>query len=337
VERLANGTPIVLQRSPLSRTAHLKIVIPGRWSLPNAETAVDTPAWGVTSVDFDWLPGQLGSTALGAREALAKAKQAPPDMETMPTDAQGLLNRAFRDLLGLRRGAQPAAAAPMLVVVTGDIDPNEALEQIDSALGSLPPASAARPLPLNDTMVMEVEIAAPATLAQEELAYLAQAPDPADPAAAAWQMALYIFTHGYEGRLGKQAISRRGLIYYIDSGYHTDGAHGWITLQAGVDPEKFSAMKELLRTELEKLRRQPPTQREVDEARQHLLGRQLSAAQSNRELAERYAREWLWYGKLQDRDSLQRRLDSVSREQVLDVLPAFVSGSIVAIRNSPSR
>jgi len=96
-------------------------------------------------------------------------------------------------------------------------------------------------------------------------------------------------------------------------------------------------MKELLRTELEKLRRQPPTQREVDEARQHLLGRQLSAAQSNRELAERYAREWLWYGKLQDRDSLQRRLDSVSREQVLGVLPAFVSGSIVAIRNSPSR
>lgn len=69
-------------------------------------------------------------------------------------------------------------------------------------------------------------------------------------------MALYIFSHGYEGRLSKTAISRLGLIYYIDSAYRSDGRNGWITLSMGVDADKLPAMKELLRQELRRLVRE---------------------------------------------------------------------------------
>jgi predicted Zn-dependent peptidase len=146
-------------------------------------------------------------------------------------------------------------------------------------------------------------------------------------------MALYLLTHGYEGRLGKEAISNRGLVYYIDSAYRSDGRNGWVTLNAGVDPDKLPAMRELLRTELARLVHEPPSQADLDEARRHLLGRQLSAAQSNRELADRLAREWLWYGEPTDYEDLRQRLERVTLQDLLSVLPAFTAGTIVAVRN----
>jgi predicted Zn-dependent peptidase len=180
---------------------------------------------------------------------------------------------------------------------------------------------------------MEVESTLDLPVAQEQLGYVAPAPGPEEPAAAAWRMALYLLTHGYEGRLGKEAISKRGLVYYIDSGYHSDGTHGWVTLNMGVDPDKLPAMRELLRGELARLLSEPPTQADLDEARRHWLGRQLSAAQSNRELADRLAREWLWYGELTGHDDLRQRLERVTLQDLLDALPAFTAGTIVAVRN----
>jgi predicted Zn-dependent peptidase len=145
-------------------------------------------------------------------------------------------------------------------------------------------------------------------------------------------MALYVLSHGYEGRLGKEAISRRGLVYYIDSAYRSNGADGWVTLDIGVDPAKLPAMRDLLRSELQRLREEPPSQAEVDEARRHLLGRFVSASQSNAELADRLSREWLWYGELMDYESLSARLGGVTREDVLAILPGFTAGTIVTAR-----
>ena len=190
----------------------------------------------------------------------------------------------------------------------------------------------ARPT-LNNTTRLELESNLDHPVAQEQLGYVVRAPGPGEPGAAAWWMTLYILSHGYEGRLGKEAISRRGLVYYIDSAYRSDGVNGWVTLSIGVDPAKLPAMRDLLRNELQELQSNPPTQDEIDEARRHLLGRQISAAQSNQELADRLAREWLWYGELLQLDAWQSRLSGVDREDLLDIVPAFVSGSIVAVRN----
>jgi predicted Zn-dependent peptidase len=146
-------------------------------------------------------------------------------------------------------------------------------------------------------------------------------------------MARYIFSHGYEGRLGKEAFANRGLVYYIDTHYESDGQNGWITLDMGVDSDKLPAMKKLLRTTLNELKEHPPTQAEVDEARQHLLGRYRSAAQSNSELADRLARDWFWYGRPLALEELQQRLDAVERQDVIDLVPDFTAGATVSILN----
>jgi hypothetical protein len=340
VRTLGNGTVAVVQRSPLSPTAHLKLVLRGAVEVTEseAESAHNRPAWGVTSVDVELLPNELETSLAELATPLARATPARAADASDTNDPGERLELHFRDILGLPSTpsgpGEAGSAAPLLAVVTGDVDPDAALRILSKAFaGMAPPPAPPRTAPLNPAARKEMESALTRPVAQEQLGYVVAAPGPTEPAAAAWQMALYLLSHGYEGRLGKEAISERGLVYYIDSDYGSDGRHGWVTLSTGVDPDKLPAMRELMRTELQRLQDVPPTQAELGEARRHLLGRQLSAAQSNRELAERLAREWLWYGEIQDYEELKARLDRVTLEDLRAILPAFTGGTIVAVRN----
>ena len=87
--------------------------------------------------------------------------------------------------------------------------------------------------------------------------------------------------------------------------------------------------------ELARLVTEPPTAAEVAEARQHRLGRYVSAAQSNDELATRLATEWLWYGELLTRDALAARLDAVTEADVAAAARDFAAGTVVTVAHEP--
>jgi predicted Zn-dependent peptidase len=332
VRRLGNGAPLILQPSPLSPTLLLKVVVEGEVSLEVGESRPGEPLEGVTSLDFQLLPDELEATAAHLREALEEYHAASDGSGPADSDPGGRLQAHFDDLLGLSGRAAEVPVRPRLFVVSGDFDADAVQTLLEKTFGGMEPARTLAPQGVNPTARLELESVLERPVAQERLGYLVRAPGPAEPGAAAWWMALYVLSHGYEGRLGKEAISRRGLVYYIDSAYRSNGADGWVTLDIGVDPAKLPAMRDLLRSELQRLREEPPSQAEVDEARRHLLGRFVSASQSNAELADRLSREWLWYGELMDYESLSARLGGVTREDVLAILPGFTAGTIVTAR-----
>jgi len=332
---LDSGTVAIAQRSPLSPTVRLEAVLPGAVVVEGAEVHAHDPAWGSTTAAVDLLPAELPDGLAALAAAVSRARAA--DADAGPDGAEPLvhLDWHFREILGLRPAA--AAGAPALVVATGDLDADAALALIDSAFGAMAPTQAepgAGPLlNLGPSVRMQVQYRLDRAFAQEALGYVVPAPGAREADAAAWQMAVYLLSHDYEGRLGKEAISRRGLVYYIDAAYGSDGWNGWVALAAGVDPDKLPDMRRLLWSELQRLLDEPPTQAELDEARRHLLGRRLSAAQSNEELAGRHARDWLWYGDLPDYDEVRARLDRVTLDDLHRILPAFASGTVIAVRN----
>ncbi|MEQ8936131.1 MAG: insulinase family protein, partial [Amphiplicatus sp.] len=163
------------------------------------------------------------------------------------------------------------------------------------------------------------------------LGYAARAPGGGGTDALAWRIALYILSHEYGGRLGAEAISRRGLLYYIGADYAADASTGWITLSMHVDTEKLGAMRNLLEAELQRLVTSPPTAAEIEEAKRHLVGRRISAAQSNKEIAEALAAEWLALGTVRGPGELAAALADITREDVLSILPAFTAGGILAV------
>ncbi|MSQ97682.1 MAG: insulinase family protein [Xanthomonadales bacterium] len=361
LRRLSNGLPVLLQRSALSTTLSLRVITAGAdFPASNAtegpvQAAIgyNQPSWGLSSLGFDVLPDELGAAIGEARRVLESAVSAaaagattsPPASDRDPAE---VLQAYFSEILGLSPSPGAAAGAsvgktpvaPLLLVLSGDFAAGDALRQLEKSFGDFPTTSSTAPAEPVDartanTPAMNIESTLPLPVAQVQLGYVVRAPAPGETAAAAWQMALYIFSHQYEGRLGQEAIANRGLIYYIGSDYQTDGHTGWITLDMGVDPDTLPAMQQLFRATLNELVDRPPSQQEVDEARHHLLGRYRSAAQSNAELADRLARDWLWYGQPLTYGELQHRLNAVQRQDIIDLLPAFIGGTTVSILNPP--
>jgi predicted Zn-dependent peptidase len=147
-------------------------------------------------------------------------------------------------------------------------------------------------------------------------------------------MLLYVLSHGYEGRLGVEAISRRGLVYYIDTEYLTDGTSGRVSLAIGVDPVKLDAMRELLNETLKGLAENPPTEAEVAEAGAHLLGRRQTAAQSNEEISARLIEEWVGRGRLLSDEEFAAAVNSVSKQDLEKVIPAFLTGTTIVVKGA---
>ena len=167
--------------------------------------------------------------------------------------------------------------------------------------------------------------------AQGGIGYVVAGPPPGTREALAWRMLLYVLTHDYSGRLGWSAISDKGLVYHIYSSQRTDGVRTWTTIFTGVDPGKADATEEELRTQLARLVSEPPSAAEVEAARRHILGRDLTSAQSNDELAAKLTREFVETRGLRSNDQLRAQLEAITPADLALAARAFSSGTIVRV------
>jgi peptidase M16-like protein len=142
--------------------------------------------------------------------------------------------------------------------------------------------------------------------------------------------------HDYEGRLGKELIARRGLVYFIDARVHSDGQAAWISITLGVNPERLAATRQRFRELMDDLRVHPPTEAEIEEAQAHLIGRRLTAPQSGEEMSAFHAREWIEQGRLLSQEEWERWVRAISREDVLRIIPRFLAGATAVVDAGPA-
>ncbi|MGH8224448.1 MAG: M16 family metallopeptidase, partial [Woeseiaceae bacterium] len=238
------------------------------------------------------------------------------------------LERAFAERMG--RVSADAPARPSLIVIAGDVDPERSVALLGETYGDLPPARPAK-TGAGASPREDARIRIGHRIAQAQLGYLLPAPPPGEPASYAYRLLLYILSHDYEGRFGKEAISRRGLAYYADSRYRSDGVDAWITVAVGVDPARLETLRSLFAAELERLHGEPPTATEIAEAKSHLIGRARSRAQSNEELSAELARQWTWYGRLQSPAELEQQLSQVTGEELRAIAREFSAGAFILV------
>ena len=87
-----------------------------------------------------------------------------------------------------------------------------------------------------------------------------------------------------------------------------------------------------MKGEIARLKSEPPTDAEIAEAKRHLLGRKISAAQSNEEIAEAMLRDFLAVGAPENADAFKARLEAVTREDILNAVDALQKGAVVTVR-----
>lgn len=329
VRELAGGMPAIVQRSDLSSAAYLQVVLPAA-RVAGVAAASNDPVPGYSSLSWQFRPHELVATVRKARAAADDAERDAVTGGELSLDPETRLEQTFADIM--ERDATPRAPslAPVLIVVSGDVDVDQTFALLEEAFGDLGAADYEVPEVAelgSDDLTIELD----RQVAQAQLGYIVPAPGPRHERSWASRILLYIMSHGYEGRLGKEAISRRGLAYYIDGRYRSDGVNGWITLAVGVDPDKLADLKALTLAELQRLEDEPPSNVEVAEAKAHLVGRAMSAAQSNAELADDLARSWILHGRILSPRELAAVLARISPEDVSNAVEQFTGGTMVTV------
>ena len=328
--RLGGGLPVVIRESDLSPTASVKIVVAGN-RLDAEGLSADDPLTGFSSFDFRLRRADLGAVLERAAGRVAATVHADTAPVTGSADPRSRLEETFASLIV---SASPDVApdpGPVLIVVSGDVRTDETLALLEAHFGNIiPPDSTPKEYETVPPGRRVVEL--PKPVAQAALGYIVNAPGMAARDYHAWRILLYVLSHGYEGRLGIEAIANRGLAYYVGSRYRSDGPNGWITLSVGVDPGKIDALRELLDAELERLVREPPSAAEVAEGKAFIMGRFESERQSNAELTDGHAIDWLGHGRIMDVEALRSRLNAVSVDDVRKAAAEFVNGLTIEVR-----
>lgn len=319
--RLAGGLPAIVRRSPLSPTATVQLVL----TAPLEGEGLSQDWAGLGTVTRSGPAGELPALIEQAGRALAAGRTARGALSEDP-------RLRLEEMIAAEMRLPASEPRPVVAVVSGDVDPEAAFAALERGLGGVAPAallsSGVRQPPAGlRTVATRIE----RPLAQATTGYIVPAPPPGTRDGLAWRMLLYILTHDYGGRLGDSAIRDRGIVYHIYSHYRTNGPQGWATFVTGVDPAKMDDMEAAIRGELARLAAAPPTAREVEAARRHLLGRDLSAAQSNSEIADRLARQFVETGGLRSHAELAAMLETIGTADLAAAVPAFASGTILRV------
>lgn len=331
-ERLNGGVPVIVQQSDMTPSAYVQVILQGSDIASHGIVAND-PVLGHSALSWLIRPDDLQATLLKARKAVDEVTVASDSRYTPSDIPVTRLEQEFSQVMKGATGEDQAAATPIqpaVIVISGDVSRKETLELLKESFGDLQ----AQPKQLSVAGHFKPEdtaIALGRPIAQAQIGYIVPAPKPTDAQSYAYRMLLYILSHDYEGRLGKEAIANRGLAYKIGSSYRSNGSNGWITLSVGVDPKKVAPLKSLIEAELERLHAEPPTVEEVEEAKAYVVGRAISSAQSNEELSKALAEEWLWYGTTKTPQEVANTLSAISRKQVLDIIPEFINGATIVV------
>jgi zinc protease len=320
LQRLSGGLPAVVQSSPLSNrvTVELLLSAPVEGGTPQTELA------GLGAVVRSGRPKDLASLLRDVATVASKPSEKP---EPRSDDPATRLEQLISALLSRRSGEPPL---PVAVFVAGNVDSGETFGILERQLGRIRPGKLSndRAVSAGKKLISE---RIPKPLAQGGLGYVAKGPRTGTREALAWRMLLYVLTHDYSGRLGRSAIGEKGIVYYIGSSVRTSGTGSWATISIGVDPDKADAMEAELRAQIANLVSHPPSAAEVEAARNHLLGRDLTADQSNEELAAKLTREFVDTNGLRSHEQLRQQLMTITPADLAKLAPVLASGTIIRV------
>jgi zinc protease len=319
LRRLSGGLPAIVQANPLSNSVTVELLL----SAPAEGGAHPDDFSGLDAVirsgSPDELPALLGQISVLQKRTLEARSEDPATR--------------LQQLIAAQMGRHPNnAPAPLAALVSGNVDPAAAFTEVERHFGRTQPgklADAASSMHSDKPKIVRERI--PKALAQGALGYVVEAPPPGTREALVWRMLLYVLTHDYSGRLGLSAIRDKGIVYHIYSLMRTDGRRSWATISTGVDPDKADAMEAELRAELARLASNPPTAAEVEAARNHLLGRDLTAAQSNEELTAKLAREFVETGGLRSHGQLRDALQTITPADLAAASRSFADGTVIRV------
>ena len=117
---------------------------------------------------------------------------------------------------------------------------------------------------------------------------------------------------GMNSLLNLSLRERSGLAYNVESNYTPYTDTGTFTIYYGTDPKNHDKCKTLVRKELDKLKENPLSERQLDKAKHQLLGQLAIAAENKESMALGFGRSMLQMGAFEGIDDIMASLQQIS-------------------------
>jgi predicted Zn-dependent peptidase len=259
--------------------------------------AEDTPEDRVHGLFAEtiWPGDPLGQSILGQEQAV----------RALSRDA---VVSFFRDNYG---------PAGMIFVTAGSLEPGAAVELAQRYMSSLEGGTAAPPLTRPQARPGEAFLTRPTEqvnfcIGCEGLAVT----DPDFWALAAVECA---FGGGMSSRLFQEIREKRGLVYNIGSYMASYHAAGLLVAAGGAAPERWPAVRDLVREQADRVCREGLSQRELDCAREQIKGGMILALENTGYRARRNGTSVLYWGRVLPVTEIIDAVDAVTVDQATQV------------------
>ncbi len=215
--------------------------------------------------------------------------------------------------------ARTIGPASTVIAVVGDITPAGVVDACDTAFDgwqSRPIIEPALPQP-PAALERRSRVVPMMNKAQADIAYGFTSIRRADPDYyACWLMNNVLGEYSLGGRLGDSIRERQGMAYYVVSSLDANVIPGPLAVRAGVAAENVERTIAAIDHEVEALAREGPTEAELLESKQYLIGSLPRTLETNASIAG-FLQAIEFFGLGLDYDArLPELLQSVSREQV---------------------
>jgi zinc protease len=161
------------------------------------------------------------------------------------------------------------------LVMVGDVDAERGIESAGRAFAGWKGAPAARPQfpPIEPARERRVHVIPMMNKAQADIACGFTTITRSDPAFYAyWLMNNILGEYSIGGRLGDSIRERQGMAYYVFSTLDANVIPGPLLIRAGVNPANVDRAVASIDEEIARMAAEGPTERELTESRQFLIG-----------------------------------------------------------------
>jgi len=236
-------------------------------------------------------------------------------------DAEGLARLTLADV---RTFWEAHAVAPgSILAIAGDVDPERAMDQVESLLsgwGGSEQASPAETPPARGAGHLEDESS------QVQILLLAEGPTERDERAALLtKFAVNVLSGGMSGRLFTEVREKRGLCYAVSASYRGDDRFGVLSAYVGTAPDRAQQSLDVLTAELQRIHTPEGrvTPEEFARARIGMKSGVVFHGESSSGRAGAIAGDMRRLGRVRTLDEVLAALESVT----LDELNAFLAGT----------
>ena len=158
---------------------------------------------------------------------------------------------------------------------------------------------------------------------QEHIGMMFPFPNYVDPDYYAAMVISEILGGSMASRLFVEVREKRGLVYGVSAGLAANKATGSMRIYAGTTPEQGHECLQVIVNELRKLEQEGITADELERAKVQLKSENVMRGEGSAARMGSLARSWWFEHKLKTIQEVKEAIDTVTQEQVLNVLKRF--------------